>query len=242
MKVDSSELGHVISEAVGTPLSVEVREREVVLMGMLSTQRERDAALQLAHDLAPEMAIVDAIDVMAVMPSELDGLSLSEADVEGFSGAEPGSRDDEALEPGDFTDQALATNPLTASGPSGTASEDDDIAEGEEAFIPPIDPVRDRNNEILGGFQTSALDDNDQGPRAEIAGGIADEALADAIREELLQDAATTGLEIAVEVERGIARLSGTVDDMDDVENVAAVAERVPGVIEVQDELDVRNI
>ncbi len=78
----------------------------------------------------------------------------------------------------------------------------------------------------------------------ELPGSIAgdnqpgDEALADAIRRELSEDALTADLPIDVEVSDGVAYLRGTVPDLTDAENVEEVAGRVPGVYEVVDELD----
>jgi osmotically-inducible protein OsmY len=69
-----------------------------------------------------------------------------------------------------------------------------------------------------------------------------DEALAEAVRRELKEDAATTSLAVDVFVRRGVVHLRGWVPDMDDVDNAEAVAERVPGVREVVDELEVPTI
>jgi osmotically-inducible protein OsmY len=66
-----------------------------------------------------------------------------------------------------------------------------------------------------------------------------DESLRDAVLRELLEDAATTDLEIEVEVASGVAVLRGKVQDMQDVDNAMGVAERIPGVVEVVDELTV---
>lgn len=69
-----------------------------------------------------------------------------------------------------------------------------------------------------------------------------DEALADAIRRELREDALTTDLAIEVEVDQGIAHLSGEVADIIDAENAEEVANRVPGVQEVVDELEINEL
>ncbi len=66
-----------------------------------------------------------------------------------------------------------------------------------------------------------------------------DEALADAIRRELREDALTTDLGVEVEVEQGVAHLRGVVGDIIDAENAEEVASRVPGVGEVVDELEI---
>ena len=58
---------------------------------------------------------------------------------------------------------------------------------------------------------------------------------------ELRRDAATTALEVQVAVRNGSVRLRGRVPDLVDAENVEAVAARVPGVVEVIEELDLQS-
>lgn len=68
-----------------------------------------------------------------------------------------------------------------------------------------------------------------------------DEAIADAVRRELHEDAATTDLAIEVEVWDRVAHLSGVVADPEEVNAAEVVAARVPGVGEIADDLDVRT-
>ena len=68
---------------------------------------------------------------------------------------------------------------------------------------------------------------------------LGDEALADAVRRELAEDAATAELNIFVAVRNGVAHLRGQVADLDDADNAESVAARVPGIREVVEELDV---
>lgn len=111
--------------------------------------------------------------------------------------------------------------------------------EGEdgEPYFPPTDPVltTDRHGEpqVLGGFSSGSMEDVHVARSADHR--LGDEAIADAIRRELAQDAATMDLEIDVEVLAGVATLSGRVDGMEDGENAEEVASRVPGVVEVRD-------
>jgi osmotically-inducible protein OsmY len=70
-------------------------------------------------------------------------------------------------------------------------------------------------------------------------GRLGDEAIADAIRRELREDAATTGLVVRVVVRNGVAHLRGAVPDLSDAEAAEEVAARVPGVVEVVEELEV---
>ena len=66
-----------------------------------------------------------------------------------------------------------------------------------------------------------------------------DEALAEAIARELREDASTTSLAVDVFVRRGIVHLRGWVPGLEDADNAEAVAARVPGVVDVVDELEV---
>jgi osmotically-inducible protein OsmY len=94
--------------------------------------------------------------------------------------------------------------------------------------------------QILGGFATSSTNEVDV-PRSS-DGQLGDEAIAEAVRQELREDAATTDLQVEVEVNAGVVVLRGTVSDLDDVDNAEAVAARVPGVIEVQEFLTVPTL
>jgi hypothetical protein len=69
-----------------------------------------------------------------------------------------------------------------------------------------------------------------------------DEALADAVRRALQEDALTTGATILVEVKHGVVHLDGRVGYLQDAEAAEAVASRVPGVRYVEDDLDVKSM
>src|SRR5438093_617312 len=75
--------------------------------------------------------------------------------------------------------------------------------ESGEPFIPPMDPALELDPRgkprILGGFGLSSLDDVAVEESASDQ-GLGDEALADAVRRELREDATTTALNIDVEV------------------------------------------
>jgi osmotically-inducible protein OsmY len=90
--------------------------------------------------------------------------------------------------------------------------------------------------EILGGFEASSTSDVDEVDRSTLDGKPGDEAIADAVRRELREDAETTGLSLTVHVVNGVVRLRGRVADLTDAEDAEEVASRVPGVREVIDE------
>jgi hypothetical protein len=238
--MDTPELEMILSQRAGVQATIQVDGDELTVSGVAATGGEKQAALDLLDEFAPEMSVIDDIEVLEVMPAEIDGLEISETESEGLTGATPGTSDTEALEPGDFTDQSTLRDPSAASGPSGTHA-DDDTDEGDDVYVPPVDPVRRENNEFLGGFQLTAMDD-DREVRSEIVGGPADAGLVEAVLFELREDSATTHLRLRVACQEGVVRLRGEVDDILDAENAEAVAARVPGVREVIDETEVRGV
>jgi osmotically-inducible protein OsmY len=234
----SATIERELEQRAGIEAAVEESEEGIVLTGLVETEALRAAALEIVADIAPEANVIDNLEVVAVLPEELDGVELSEADVGDFPPATPGTMDDESLEPGDFTDQQILHNAEGAAGPTGIAGIDQEYSEGDEVYVPPIDPVRRRNNDVLGGFSLSSMDDTDV-PDSSLDGKPGDEAIADAVRRELEEDAATNGLEVRVSVRKGVVRLRGEVPTLEDEENAEEVAARVEGVIEVLDELEV---
>lgn len=119
------------------------------------------------------------------------------------------------------------------------ASEDGDT-DGEPVF-PPTDPVLtidERGDpQVLGGFNETSMEEVTVARSTD--GQPGDEALADAVRRELREDAMTTDLGVEVQVREGVAILRGPVADMVDAESAEEVAGRVPGVIEVMDRTEI---
>ncbi|MBA4180332.1 MAG: hypothetical protein C0506_07070 [Anaerolinea sp.] len=231
----ASEVEKRIADVAGVYVAVEESEGALVLSGIVGSAGERQAALDIAAELAPRKRIEDNMEAGDVLPREVDGLTLSETDMGAFTGATRGLSQRGGLEAGDFTDQALMTDPLAASG-AGPSSGPDVVSEGGESYVPPIDPVGS-TTEVVGGFETSSMDDVDV-ERAEY-GGTSDESIAEAVRRELREDSATADLQIEVHVRHGVVHLRGKVFSIDDAENAEAVAARVPGVDQVRELLDV---
>ncbi len=142
----------------------------------------------------------------------------------------------------DFTDQSDLRDPSEASG-ANSSGVDDPAAEGDAVYTPPIDPVvkTDAHGraEILGGFGS---EEDEPVERSASDGRFGDEALADAVRRRLAEDAATTDLPIIVAVRNGVAHLRGQVTDLDDADNAENVAASVPGIREVVEELEIATI
>lgn len=136
----------------------------------------------------------------------------------------------------DFTDQPLDTT---------VANAEDEENPREGVVFPPTDPVVSEDNrggiDVLGGFAPTSLD-GDSVPRSALDGDVGDEAIAEAVRCQLLMDASTTDLTVEVAVRRHVVYLRGTVNGPEDAENAGDVASQVPGVEDVVDELRVLSL
>jgi hypothetical protein len=107
---------------------------------------------------------------------------------------------------------------------------DEEATEGAEPYFAPTDPVlNDRGREVIGGFEGTSMDEIAV-EASTIDEEPGDEALAEAVRRELREDALTSHLHVAVEVKRGVAFIRGDADDLEDADNAAEVASRVSGV------------
>ena len=116
------------------------------------------------------------------------------------------------------------------------------------AWIPPVDPpvVPADNPEGLmmaAGFAPSAGDisfDRDQ-PDELLP---AEDEFTDRVRDALRADSATTAYADVLEIttDGGTVWLRGTIEDIEDDDNILAVVEAVPGVRDVVDELEVAGL
>jgi osmotically-inducible protein OsmY len=198
----------------GLQVAVEASDGTLILSGIVETEEAREAASDIALGVAPSAKIDNQIDV------QIDAGGEYEAD---------------------FSGRSIVTDPIEIGGPDSSGPED--IAESGETYTPPSDPVigtgAHGEARVLGGFDSSSDDDEVD---ASSDGAPGDEALADAVRRELAEDAATTDLSITVAVRNGVVHLRGAVPDLDDADNAEAVASRVPGIREVVEELDVANV
>ncbi len=142
-----------------------------------------------------------------------------------------------------FSEAPLETTPVEDFTHQPVTDAED--VDSELVVFPPTDPVvttdRHGNTEVLGGFEPTSTEGVEVERSAE-DNQPGDEALADAIRRELREDAATTDLQIDVLVRQGVAHLRGAVPGLEDAENAEEVAARVPGVREVVEELEVREL
>jgi osmotically-inducible protein OsmY len=226
MSATTDAIARAIEETAGLILAVREDEAGVVLSGIVDTEAERDAALDIAREMSDGAAIVDAMEILGDLPDDIG----EDEDSDVVS--------DDSLEPGDFTDQRIMRSAEEAAGPS-TSFEDDEVSDGDEVYVPPIDPVGTQT-EVIGGTQLSSMDSIEVERSSD--GQLGDEAIREAVLRELREDAATTSLNLDVVVVAGVVRLGGTVADIEDAEAAEEVAARVPGVVEVEERLDVEAL
>ena len=125
---------------------------------------------------------------------------------------------------------------------------DPDVASEEGlAWVPPTDPPvvpsGDQGVAIAAGFGSTSRDEPyDEDHHAELLGN--EDEMTERVREALRADAATSELADSVEIETSGSTviLRGVVDDLDDDDNLVAVASTVTGVAEVVDELDIASL
>lgn len=113
---------------------------------------------------------------------------------------------------------------------------DEELAEGADPVFPATDPVLSPAGRVRGGFAHTSMDALGASPST-LDTRPGDEALADAVRRELREDAATADLRLHVEVRGRVAFLHGRVEGPEDVDNAAEVASRVRGVRQVVEHL-----
>lgn len=238
MSTLTEAIERTLASRAGLYLAVqEDEEVGVVLSGMVGSEELRQAALDIARELAGAVTLVDDIEVADTVPDEIAEVP---ADARGERGIARLQRAPAgvSLEPGDFAAQPLLTSAEEASGPEWSL-DSDAVAEGDEVFVPPVDPPTDRG-EVLGGLELSSMDDI--GVEESSDHELGDEAIREAVLRELREDAATTALEIEVAVDEGVVRLAGRVPSLDDAESAEEVAARVPGVVDVEEDLDVASL
>lgn len=223
----------------GFQVAVEQSDGSLILSGIVSSEESRQAVADIVADVAPDARIDNQLDVESVLPTDIDDFASQGPSAELAESADEVRSE---LEP-DFVDRPGLSDPLAAAGPE--SSNPEDPASDGEVYTPPIDPVVTTDvhgaAHVLGGFE---LDSMEEAPveRSAMDRAPGDEALADAIRRELAEDASTTDLQIYVAVRNGVAHLRGQVTDLDDADNAEAVAARVPGVKDVVEELEVSGI
>jgi osmotically-inducible protein OsmY len=219
---------------------VEEDGNTITLEGMVDSLEDRQAAEDIAADLAGDLTIENNLEVEDILPTSSGAYASSSPQAELAWVDQRREVEDEV--DADLTDQELLEDAEGAGGAHGAIGDQLAAAEGDAAWVPPSDPVlgAGRRGEagIIGGFSQDSLDDVSVERSAEDR-RPGDEALTEAIMRELREDAATTDLNIRVIVREGVAHLHGHVAGAEDADAAEEVAARVPGVVEVREELDI---
>ena len=215
-----------LEEQADLHVSARVEDDRILLEGRVSSVEASQAAHDLAAVVAVGYVIQNHLEVEDLQSDDARHMRTAPAD--DLLPVEPAA-ERWAREMHERSDATLSYSARdTGSGESG------------EPFVPPTDPVLELdargNPRMLGGFSLSSLDDVSVEESASDP-LLGDEALAEAVRRELREDAATTALDIEVEVWDRVAHLRGVVAGPEDAEAAEAVAARVPGVAEVADDL-----
>ncbi|MEA2575436.1 MAG: hypothetical protein QOH93_2734 [Chloroflexia bacterium] len=201
------------------------------------------------RSLAPEEDPVNAVNSMA-SPSSYSSNAVDAGDT-------PLDEELDSLVDPDVESEQLSNNPdvlnLDASwrveseeadfmGDPGTTDLVEAIEEGEPYFPPTDPPLRTvglNNVETLGGFSITSLEEPTEPEDDPARVQLNDDEIAGRVRYALATDAYTADLNIEVEVEDGTVFLHGTVGSLDDVEQAEQIAGSVPGVIEVEEDLEI---
>ena len=234
-------------EEAGLYVAVEESDGAIVLSGQVDSLEACGAAEDIVGRIAPGARIDNNLEVQTTLPPDAAELNSAEpTHLQPPESVDEIARMDAEVEP-DFTDQPLETTGIEDfAEPLPLDTQTVGILdETENVGFPPTDPVvttdQHGNTRVLGGFGATSLDAQPVA-RSALDNVPGDEALADAIRRELREDATTSALLIEVEVRQGIAYLRGSVEGMEDADNAEEVAGRVPGVREVREDLRVRSV
>jgi hypothetical protein len=228
-------------ESAGIHLASEIRDGALILSGEAIEPEDHQAALDVAHAMVDSLGLV-VEDAIEDMDEEAESTFRDSGGDEVVAYDQDAMRD--AITSG--ADGPLEVDP-DFTGDVGTT---DSQLSAQEAvpYFPPTDPVvrtqdalgdvDDEAIAIVGGFAETAMDEDDD--PATVYPSM-DDDLAEAVMRELRQDAATADLSstIRVSTRGGVVLLTGRVETMQDAEEAAAVADRVDGVVEVREELEV---
>lgn len=229
-----------LRESFGEDITVGGSDDAIYLSGRVRSGAERQLAEEIARSMAEGMGIENDLVVERLLPDDRIAVrspDLGEGDL--FQEFSCEAESDGLVNP-EFTGQPLDSNPDADAGVADNPSLEDD-----PTYFPPTDPViapaNDENREIQGGFAPTSMDDMrvERSSEDNLPG---DEALADAARQALSDDATTTALGLDVIVERGVAHVRGRVPDLVDAENAEGVVSEVPGIRAVLDETTVEHM
>lgn len=231
-------------ESAEINVATAVRGNVLYLSGEVDSPRNHQAALDVARAMA-DGAGLTVDDSIGVLDDDDAGEEpATPADESGdFAYQDPDTVAYEGLDASDDKDEEgeqLTLDPNFA-GDVGTTDPEVSVAEAVPYF-PPTDPVVrvDRDDaeglEVVGGFDATSMDDLSASDGLTVPG---DADITEAVMRELREDALTTDMVLQADTRDGVVYLRGTVETMEDAENAEAVARRVEGVRDVDEQLKV---
>jgi hypothetical protein len=209
--------------------------------------QDRKDPPETAADVDPDVA-----QLLGLRPADADPIpGADEIDTLGeMTDTRVYQGDLEARPPGtDQPDEGPAGNLESLASTELRDGETDDPNEAAEeglTWIPPIDPplrVDDDGPEVAAGFGTTAQEEPfDADHHSEVV--PARDEVEQRIWEALRADAATAGLADHVEfnVEGGVVRIIGVVEDLEDEDAILGVIEAVPGVSIVDSRITIATV
>lgn len=218
-------------DELGFGIAVELRGGTLVLSGEVDSENDRQAVLDLAQVFAESttMPIDENIEVAEPLPETTFAYFEEKEALDELDAIEAIRQD--GLDPADDQQMIGTTNSMLS-------------AEEGIPYFPPTDPVVEPSGDdeelaVVGGFSPDSYDRSEDLRPGQTLG---DEQITDLVRRELREDSVTTDFDIDVETRNGVVFLRGSVETLDDAENVEAVAGRVAGVVDVREELEVISL
>jgi hypothetical protein len=209
--------------------------------------RQPDAAPDTAADVDPDVA-----QLLGLRPADADPVPSDDevdhlgrmTDTRVYQGdleARPPDSDQPDEDPAENLESLVATEMR-----AGETDDPNEAAEEGMTWVPPIDPplrVGDDGPEVAAGFGTTAQEEPFDADHHASALSARDE-VESRILEALRADATTSGLadRIELDVEGGVVRLAGIVEDLVDEDAVLAVVEAVEGVTIVDSRITVAAV
>lgn len=220
-----------------------IRDGFLFLAGEVDSPRNHQAALDVARAVAADagLTIDDSIEVI----NDEDPGEQPETPGDGVY-QDPNTVSYEGIDAADQEDEEADDLTLDADFTGGVGTTDPERAAADAVpYFPPTDPVVKIESgasgglEVVGGFNATSMDDLSatDGPAAP-----SDDEVTEAVLRELLEDPLTTDMALQADTRRGVVYLRGTVETMEDAENAEAVARRVEGVRDVEEQLTVLTV
>ena len=202
-----------------------------------------DTAADVDEDVAQLLGLRPADADAVPTDSEVDHLGrMNDTRVyQGDLEARPPDSDQPDEDPAENLESLVATEMR-----AGETDDPNEAAEEGMTWVPPIDPplrIGDDGPEVAAGFGTTAQEEPFDADHHGSALSPRDE-VETRVLEALRADATTAGLadRIELDVEGGVVRLAGIVDDLVDEDAILAVVEAVDGVTNVDSRLNVAAI